>query len=231
MSSNGDIKFLTHEVGSLAKPPWLVKTSAGKPLDEGDVEHAQIWGEKLEVDGHEGLVELLRQDERDPDEIARWSSRYCLRLQESAGVDVIWDGEQQRSEMYAWAVAHANGFEWRGSVRAFDNKYYSKAAVTGPISLREPYHNAEFAFLRSVARAPLKVPVTGAYTIADWSFDEYFIRDHDLALPAVDRRKQRHEARRTLVLELARNLIRPNLQAQSVVARPLSDLLPLRVVE
>ena len=48
MSSNGNIKFLTHEVGSLAKPPWLVKTSAGKPLEESDVEHAQAWGEKLE---------------------------------------------------------------------------------------------------------------------------------------------------------------------------------------
>ena len=48
MSSNGDIKFLTHEVGSLAKPPWLVKTSAGKPLEESDIEHARAWGEKLE---------------------------------------------------------------------------------------------------------------------------------------------------------------------------------------
>ena len=92
MSSNGEIKFLTHEVGSLAKPPWLVKTSAGKPLKESDIEHAKSWGERLEVDGHEQLVELLRQDERDPDEIARWSSRYCMRLQESAGVDWIWDG-------------------------------------------------------------------------------------------------------------------------------------------
>ena len=50
-----------------------------------------------------------------------WGSRYGLRLLESAGLDVVYDGEQQRSEMYAWAVAHAKGFEWRGSVRAFDN--------------------------------------------------------------------------------------------------------------
>src|SRR5213078_2887854 len=73
VSSNGEVKFLTHEVGSLAKPPWLVKTSAGKPLEESDIEHARKWGDRLEVDGHEQLVELLRQDERDPDEIARWS--------------------------------------------------------------------------------------------------------------------------------------------------------------
>ena len=59
-------------------------------------------------------------------------------------------------------------------MRSFDNKYYSKAAVTGPVSLREPYHNEEFAFLQSVAQAKLKVPITGAYTIADWSFDEHY---------------------------------------------------------
>ena len=41
MSSNGEVKFLTHEVGSLAKPPWLVKTSAGKPLQDSDIEHAR----------------------------------------------------------------------------------------------------------------------------------------------------------------------------------------------
>ena len=38
-----EAKFLTHEVGSLAKPPWLVKTSAGKPLDESDIEHARVF--------------------------------------------------------------------------------------------------------------------------------------------------------------------------------------------
>jgi 5-methyltetrahydropteroyltriglutamate--homocysteine methyltransferase len=219
LSSTRDIlskPLLTHELGSLDKPSWRVKAYAGVALDERDIEEARSWGTQLEVPDYERLLDLLGQsplDDAQRQEVRHWSSRYGLRLEESAGLDVVYDGEQQRSEMYAWAVAHANGFEWRGSVRAFDNKYYSKAAVTGPISLREPYHNAEFAFLKSVARAPLKVPVTGAYTIADWSFDEYFIPDHDLALPAADRRKHRHETRRTLVLELARNLIRPNLQA------------------
>ena len=212
MSSNGDIKFLTHEVGSLAKPPWLVKTSAGKPLEESDIEHARAWGEKLEVDGHEELVELLRQDERDPDEIARWSSRYCLRLQESAGVDVIWDGEQQRSEMYAWAIAHSNGFEPRGTIRSFDNKYYSKSAAVGPVSLGEPYHNDEFSFLKSAAKHELKIPITGAYTLAVWSYDEHH-------LPKTGRlggglsRQDEVEARRELTLDIARNIIRPNLEA------------------
>jgi 5-methyltetrahydropteroyltriglutamate--homocysteine methyltransferase len=194
--------LLTHEVGSLDKPGWRVKAYAGKPLDDKDLEEAREWGERLQVPEYERLIDLLRHapfDKERKSELQRWSSLYAVRLEESAGLDVVYDGEQQRTEMYDWAVSHSNGFERRGSVRAFDNKYYSKEAVVGPISLRSPFHNAEFSYLASVAQAELKIPVTGAYTIADWSFDE--------------RARQRHAARRDFVLEVARNMIRPNLEA------------------
>ena len=114
--------------------------------------------------------------------------------------------------MYAWAVAHANGFEWRGSVRAFDNKYYSKAAVTGPVSVKEPFHNDEFSYLQENARAVLKVPITGAYTIADWSFDEHYFTDRDLAADHGRWRSHKRDARRRFVIDVARNLIRPNIE-------------------
>jgi 5-methyltetrahydropteroyltriglutamate--homocysteine methyltransferase len=114
--------------------------------------------------------------------------------------------------MYAWAIQHANGFEWRGSVRAFDNKYYSKAAVTGPISVREPFHNDELEFLKDNARAVLKVPITGAYTIADWSFDEHYFADRDLAADHGTWRARKRDARRRFVIDVARDLIRPNVE-------------------
>ena len=206
-------KFLTHEIGSLAKPPWLVKTSAGRPLEKADVDHARAWGQKLDVDGHEELVELLENGaEEHVHDVANWSSRYALRLQEKAGIEWVWDGEQQRTEMYAWAIAHANGFEGRGTIRSFDNKYYSKSAVTGPISLAEPYHNAEFEFLQSAAAHRLKIPVTGAYTLAVWSYDEHY-GPRDGRLGGAVRREADIEARRAFALDLARDVIRPNLQA------------------
>jgi 5-methyltetrahydropteroyltriglutamate--homocysteine methyltransferase len=148
--------LLTHEVGSLDKPGWRVKAYAGKPLDDKDLEEARSWGERVTVPEYEKLLDLLRHapfSKEQKGEIQRWSSLYALRLEESAGLDVVYDGEQQRTEMYDWAVNHTNGFERRGSVRAFDNKYYSKAAVIGPISLREPFHNKEFSYLVSVADA------------------------------------------------------------------------------
>jgi 5-methyltetrahydropteroyltriglutamate--homocysteine methyltransferase len=216
MSDSLDHKpLLTHEVGSLDKPGWRVKAYAGKPLGESDLEEARAWGERLQVPDYEQLLGLLRHapfTKEQKAEIQRWSSLYAVRLEESAGLDVVYDGEQQRTEMYDWAVSHTNGFERRGSVRAFDNKYYSKAAVVGPISLRTPFHNAEFSYLTSVAQAELKIPVTGAYTIADWSFDERGTGEN-LLEAAVERRRKRKAARREFVLDVARNLIRPNLQA------------------
>ena len=208
--------LLTHEVGSLDKPGWRVKAYAGKPLAGPDLEEARAWGQELGVPDYERLLQLLRASSFSKEqkaEIQRWSSLYALRLEESAGLDVVYDGEQQRTEMYDWAVRHSNGFQPRGSVRAFDNKYYTKAAVTDSISLREPYHNAEFSYLVSVADAELKIPVTGAYTIADWSFDERHPLEVDLRRPVAERRAERKAARRDFVLQVARNLIRPNLEA------------------
>src|SRR2546428_187338 len=196
MSADLDHKpLLTHEIGSLDKPSWRGKAYAGPPLNERGLEEARTRGERLPGSGHERLIDLLGNapfDKEQKADLQRWSSLYALKLEEGAGLDVVYDGEQQRTEMYDWAVSHSNGFERRGSVRAFDNKYYSKAAVTGPISLKAPFHNAEFSYLASVADAELKVPVTGAYTIADGSFDERYDVDTDLNLAHTLRKARRH---------------------------------------
>jgi len=207
--------LLTHEVGSLDKPGWRVKAYAGQPLTDADIDDARTWGERLKVPDYQKLLELLRQtplSKEQKGDLQRWSSLYALRLLESAGLDVVYDGEQQRTEMYDWAVSHTDGFERRGSVRAFDNKYYSKAAVTGPIKLRSPFHNAEFSYLHNFAEAELKIPVTGAYTIGDWSFDEHYYTSENLLEPAKDRRRKRKAARRQFILDIASDMIRPNVE-------------------
>src|SRR5439155_1242581 len=115
----------------------------------------------------------------DKDELGRWASRYALRLLESAGLEVVFDGEQQRSEMYAWAVDHSDGFAPRGTVRSFDNKYYSKSAVVSEPSPREPYHNDELdIFVESFNES-----VEGL----DCFFSTHLcFSDYDLFFPAIE---------------------------------------------
>ena len=97
MSTNGNVKFLTHEVGSLAKPVWLVKTSAGKPLEESDVDVDHV--NRL---GWTALLEAILLSDGGPrhQEIVR------LLIEHGADVDLA-DGDSVRPLAHARAAAPA----------------------------------------------------------------------------------------------------------------------------
>jgi 5-methyltetrahydropteroyltriglutamate--homocysteine methyltransferase len=204
------VRFRTREIGSLAKPSWRVKALAGRPLDGNDVEEAARWGRRLGVDGHEQLLSLLRGGELDETgraSVVDWSARYALALLERAGVDVVYDGEQRRSEMYDHAIRRAGGFASRGSVRAFDDKYFTKAAVVAPPRL-ETSDVDEYRFVRRHTGSEVKVPLTGPYTIVDWSYDERYADGSRLGVPA-----SRADARRRFALDVAAAVVAPNAAA------------------
>src|ERR687894_2660624 len=204
-----EIRFVTREIGSLAKPGWRVKAIAGRPVEEKDVEEAQEWGRRLGIDSGE-LAEILRKGvgftSEDRQNIQDFSALYGIRLLEHAGLDVVYDGEQRRSEMYDHVVRHAKGFEARGTVRSFDNKYYTKAAVVEKPLVERAYDLEEFEFVRSHTDRAVKTPLTGAYTIMDWSYDEHYAKDTMLGAAA-----QRAEARRQFGVDVARDVVRPNV--------------------
>ena len=205
--------LLTHEIGSLAKPEWRVKLGRGQAFTQKDIDEAIYWGKKLEL-YHDPLLALLKKKNltvKEKEEVKLWASRYALRLIESAGVDVVYDGEQNRSEMYQHAVNLSDGFVFRGLVRSFDNKYYKKAACVSKPKLKKPWHVDEFLNLQKLTKRKIKIPITGAYTIAAWSFDEYYAKTvQDLGSEkALATRKK---ARRQFILDVARNLLRPNIQ-------------------
>jgi 5-methyltetrahydropteroyltriglutamate--homocysteine methyltransferase len=58
-----EIRFVTREIGSLAKPGWRVKAISGRPVEERDIEEAQKWGERLGVERVGDLTEILRKGE------------------------------------------------------------------------------------------------------------------------------------------------------------------------
>jgi 5-methyltetrahydropteroyltriglutamate--homocysteine methyltransferase len=202
------VRFLTREIGSLGKPSWRVKAFAGRPLDESDFESAESWGRKLDVDGHEAFGEGLRAGSLSLPEIDDWAAIYAIRLLEKVELDVVYDGEQKRTEMYDHVAAFAGGFEPRGIVRSFDNKYYAKAAVVEPPSVDGPQDVEEFEFVRAHTDRVVKVPLTGAYTMEDWSYDEHYGHEGRLGASA----EHRYDARRRFVHDVAVNVIRPNVE-------------------
>src|ERR687894_539154 len=204
-----EIRFVTREIGSLAKPGWRVKSIAGRPVEDKDIEDARKWGEHLGIASEE-LAGILRKGEgftsEEKAKIQDYAALYGIRLLEQAGLDVVYDGEQRRSEMYDHAVRHAKGFETRGTVRSFDNKYYTKAAVVERPLVERAYDLEEFEFVRSHTDRAVKTPLTGAYTIMDWSYDEHYAKDTMLGAAA-----QRAEARRQFGVDVARDVVRPNV--------------------
>ncbi len=205
-------RMLTHEVGSLAKPEWRVKVAKGLSLNDNDIKSAVNWGEKLGID-YSPLIEILAKGKLSQEEKKRvhdFAALYAIRLQEKAGLDVIYDGEQDRTEMYEHAIAHSYGFEFRGLVRAFDNKYYKKAAVTGVPHITDHWHTQELLRLQGLTEKKIKVPITGSYTIAAWSFDEHYALKGEIGTS--EGLEKNKKAREDFVLDVARNLIRPNLE-------------------
>jgi 5-methyltetrahydropteroyltriglutamate--homocysteine methyltransferase len=89
--------------------------------------------------------------------------------------------------------------------RVWDNEYYRKAAVVRKPSLKTVYHVDELQFNKKHTSRPLKVPVTSAYTLADWSFDEYYIARAE----GLDLVEKLSRARYEFVHDLTREIIRP----------------------
>lgn len=206
--------FPTQEIGSLAKPAWLVKGVRGERPAPDDLAELDRWAARLSIAGTEELRALLtaggERSEADRERIRDWGALFAIRFLEAAGLDVVYDGEARRVEMYEYPVRRIDGFRFYGHVRSFDNRYYRKAAVVDRVRLREPFHVDELRFVRQHARRPVKIPITGPYTLADWSFNEYYLQQLE-DIP--DLRARNYEAKRRFTLDLAREVIRPTLLA------------------
>jgi 5-methyltetrahydropteroyltriglutamate--homocysteine methyltransferase len=152
--------FPTTTVGSFPKPPYLLE--ARRKWLRGQIEP-------------EALRELERQ-----------ATREWIQRQEELGLDVLVDGEMYRGDMVAYFADELEGFAIAGLVRSYGNRYYPKPVVTGPVGRKRPITVEWFRFAQSLTGKPVKGMLTGPYTIAEWSFNEYY------------------PTRRELVMELAR---------------------------
>ncbi|MDA4131386.1 MAG: hypothetical protein OK457_11500 [Thaumarchaeota archaeon] len=218
-----DLTFPLQEIGSLAKPGWRVKgVSNESGITEKDIEEAEIWGKKLNVSDYRRLVTLLKDRSRsaspptpsEKDLIRDFSVLYVLSLFEKVGLDRVYSGEQWRVEMYEHLVRNIQGFKLLGSVHSFDFKYFTKGSIVGSPAFEHPIHLEEFEFVKAHTQKEIKIPITGPYTVVDWSFNEFYeakAREKGSSR-RIDLRKTYFEARRNFILDLVKNALRPEVE-------------------
>ncbi len=216
--------FPTQEIGSLMKPSWLIKGLRGAELAPADLAELAKWAKELKLQKEAKRVEELLGAAPGPRrdlELRDLASLQQVRYLEAAGLDYVFDGEVHRIEMYEHPIRNSKGFTFYGHVRSFDNKYYLKAAATEEVGFLRPYHLEEYEYISKIAKRPVKVPITGPYTLADWSFNEHYLRKQGKRLSPKDRLT---EARRELTLDIAEKIIRPNIKALLNAGAPVVQI-------
>ena len=208
------VAFPTQEIGSLPKFGWRTKPFRSSVIDESDIAAARSWGERLRVPKYESLVKLLEKRTAftgaERRRIVDFSILYAMAMQERAGEEVgvspglqlIWSGEQARTEMYETPVSNIEGFEFIGKVRSFDNKYWRIASIRKKPSFRSNYHLDEYLFVKDHTQRTIKVPVTDAITIMAWSDNFHYTRKWSKKSASPSLRS--FSARREFTMDLAK---------------------------
>jgi 5-methyltetrahydropteroyltriglutamate--homocysteine methyltransferase len=201
--------FPTQEIGSLSKPAWLIKGLRKLPLSEEDFHELDFWAKKLDLHGYGKIKSPLKKGSVTEKKLRDFAALFNIKFFEKAGLDFVYDGEARRIEMYEYPIRRIKGMKILGWVRSFDNKYYRKASCIDKPTLEDFYHLEEFEFVRDNATRNIKVPITGPYTLADWSFNEYY--ESRLLNKIQDFRRRKKAAKRDFVFDLAKEVIRPNI--------------------
>lgn len=146
----------TTSVGSFPKPDYLVKARA-------DFTRGKI--------GADGLEEAEKR-----------ATEFWIRKQEELGIDVLVDGEMYRGDMVAYFADRLSGFEQGGLVRSYGNRYYHKPIIVDEVKWKGPITVEWWRYAQGLTSKPVKGIVTGAYTLMDWSFNEFYPTRRDACL-------------------------------------------------
>jgi 5-methyltetrahydropteroyltriglutamate--homocysteine methyltransferase len=139
---------LTTAVGSYPKPDYI--TSARARVSRGDMDRAK-------------LHELEKQ-----------ATAHWIQLQEELDLDILVDGEMYRGDMATYFSENMEGFVISGLVRSYGNRYYRKPTAVEAVGRKAPITVDWWQYAQSLTSKPVKGMLTGPYTMADWSFNEYY---------------------------------------------------------
>ncbi|TMP71281.1 methionine synthase [Pseudoalteromonas sp. S1609] len=147
----------TSSAGSLPKPSWLAEPETlWSPW--------KLQGSEL-IDGkHDAL-------------------RISLHEQQTAGVDIVSDGEQTRQHFVTTFIEHLNGvdFENRKTVKIRDRYDASVPTVVGPVSRTKSVFVEDAKFLRQQTSQSIKWALPGPMTMIDTLYDDHYKSREKLA--------------------------------------------------
>ena len=151
--------LLTTIAGSLPKPPWLAKPET-------------LWAPWLLP------AETLAEGQRDAVLVA-------LKDQETAGIDVVTDGEQSRQHFVHGFLGTIEGIDFgrRVIIGIRADRYKAEVpTVTGPLVRRRPIHLDEVRWAHAHTDRKLKFTIPGPMTIVDTLADAHYGERRRLAL-------------------------------------------------
>lgn len=147
----------TSTAGSLPKPSWLS-------------EPEKLWS-PWKLQGEE-LIEG-KQD----------ALRVALIEQQTAGIDIVSEGEQTRQHFVTTFIEHLSGvdFEKRETVRIRNRYDANVPTVVGAVAREKPVFVEDARFLRQLTRAPVKWALPGPMTMIDTLYDAHYRSREKLA--------------------------------------------------
>ena len=163
-----DNLLLTTVVGSYPQPDWLVNRENLKNRLPPRVRAREIW--RVE----ERFLEAAQDD----------ATLLAIRDMESAGIDIITDGEIRR-ESYSNRFATAlDGFDIDNPGVALDRTGHPNPVprVVGPVRRSRPIQVRDVEFARRNTDYRLKITLPGPFTIAQQAQNDYYPDDQSVAM-------------------------------------------------
>ena len=149
--------ILTTVVGSYPKPKWLHRARDLYEDDDRDFDEANFAEAKDDA------------------------ARIITEEHERSGLDAVVDGEMRRNEMVEYFAHRIDSYEFNGPVKVWGHNYFDKPSVVDEVSYGEEWLVSEYEYTAGVAERPVKMPITGPYTLARWSFNEVYDDEEQLA--------------------------------------------------
>ena len=114
------------------------------------------------------------------------ATQVWIQQLDRTGLDVLVDGELDRSDKIAHFAERVDGFAAGGLVRVYGNRYYRKPHIRSKIQWKGSITVDQWKFAQLATHRPVKALLTGPYTLLEWSFNEHYDRKEDAIRDLID---------------------------------------------